>query len=131
MSDLYIYILGMYRKWQELSRGNAKDRSMLTSFLHESASSLIYLGKSSQMKRKLENPNSTAMEPFPQKANFDTQREDIITLTSKKLLDDMTKLQVIVVRQEQQTKSLKMENSKLEEGKASLKARLRIDYQNA
>ena len=36
MSDLYIYILGIYRKWQELSR-NAKDWSMLTSFLHESA----------------------------------------------------------------------------------------------
>ena len=46
------------------------------------------------------------MEPFPQKASFDTQREDIITLTSKKLPVDMTKLlQVIVVRQEQQTKS--------------------------
>ena len=44
------------------------------------------------MKQKLENLNSTAMEPFPQKANFDTQCEDIITLTSKKLLDDMRKL---------------------------------------
>ena len=43
----------------------------------------------------------------------------------------MRKLQVIVVRQGQQTKSLKMENSKLEEGKANLKARLRTDYQNA
>ena len=47
-------------------------------------------------------------------------------MTSEKLLDDMRKLQVIVVRQEQQTKSLKMENSKLEVGKANLKARLRL-----
>ena len=54
--------------------------------------------------------------------------EDITTLTSKKLLYDMTKLQVIVVRQEQQTKSLKMENSKLKEERANLKARLRTDY---